>query len=110
MDGAQYPHPVAPGTELAQIESMHDWMKSSSLNSRVEFLLADLDAALTFLDVAKTTTNEETRKRNFQNARHAYDTVVELMQKVTLNDEQNEEIQEKLTLLRTRLAAAGQKF
>jgi hypothetical protein len=51
---------------------MHDWMKSSPMNSRVEFLLADLDAALTFLDVAKTTTHAENRaaapaKRCLQN-------------------------------------------
>jgi hypothetical protein len=96
--------------QLAQIESMQDWMRSSAANNRVEFLLTDLDTALTFLDIARTTTNEETRRRNFENARRAYDTVIQLMQRVPLDDAQNEFIQGKLTLLRMRLEAAGQKF
>ena len=70
--------------QLGQIRVMHDWMKSSPVNSGVAFLLADLDTALTFLDIAKTTTNEETRQRNFENARKAYDTVLQLMQKLSL--------------------------
>ena len=89
---------------------MHDWTKSSALNNAVEFLLIDLDTALTFMDVAETTGNEETRQRNFQNARTAYDSILQLMQKVTLDDAQNEAIRKKLTLVRTRLEAVGQKF
>ena len=89
---------------------MHDWMKSSALNNGVEFLLVDLDTALTFMAIAETTGNEETRQRNYQNARIAYDSVLQLMQKVTLDNAQNEAIRKKLTLLRTRLEAVGQKF
>ena len=85
-------------------------MKSSALNNGVEFLLVDLDTALTFIDIAETTADEETRRRNFHNARYAYDTVLRLMQKVTLDDAQNEALQKQLTLLRTRLEGVGQKF
>jgi hypothetical protein len=70
---------------------MQEWMRSSSQNNRVEFLA-------------------ETRYRNFENARRACDTVIQLMQGIPLNIEQSESIQEKLTLLRSRLEAAGQKF
>jgi hypothetical protein len=89
---------------------MQEWMRSSSQNNRVEFLLTDLDTAFTFLDIAKTTSNADTRYRNFENARRACDTVIQLMQGIPLNIEQSESIQEKLTLLRSRLEAAGQKF
>ena len=89
---------------------MHDWMKSSAVNNGVQFLLVDLDTALTFMDIAETTGNEETRQRNFENARYAYDSILRLMQKVTLDDAQNEAIRKKLTLVRTRLEAVGQKF
>ena len=89
---------------------MSDWMKSSVLDNQFKFLLADLDTALTFIDIANTTGNEEMRQRNAQNARCAYDTVVQLMQRIPLDDVQKKQIRKKLTLLRTRLEAVGQWF
>jgi hypothetical protein len=85
-------------------------MKSSALPNQVKFLLVDLDTAVTFMNIAETTGDEETRQRNCQNARRAYDTVLQLMQKATLNDAQNKAIRKKLALLRIRLEAVGQKF
>jgi hypothetical protein len=41
-------------------------MKPSALNNQVNFLLIDLDAALTFMDIAETTGDEEIRQRNFR--------------------------------------------
>jgi len=89
---------------------MDDWMKSSALNNQVTFLLVDLDTALTFMNIAETTGNEELRQRNIQNARNAYDTVLQSMQNVTLDDAQNKTIRKKLTVLRNRLQAVGQWF
>ena len=85
-------------------------MKSSALNNQVTFLLVDLDTALTFMNIAETTGNEELRQRNIQNARNAYDTVLQSMQNVTLDDAQNKTIRKKLTVLRNRLQAVGQWF
>jgi len=78
---------------------MDDWMMSSVLNNQVNFLLADLDTGLAFVDIGETSDDEEMRRRDFLNARHAYDTVLQLMQKATLDDVQNEAIRKKLTLL-----------
>jgi hypothetical protein len=50
------------------------------------FFLADLDAALTFMDIAETRADEEMRRRNCQNAWYGHNTVSRLMQNVTLND------------------------
>jgi hypothetical protein len=88
---------------------MNDWMKSVQ-NNGFEFLLIDLDVASTFMDVAEKTDNEETRQRNLGNARHAYDTVLRLSAKSTLDAEQHEALDAKLTRLKTRLEAVGQKF
>jgi hypothetical protein len=43
-------------------------MKLSALNNQVNFLLIDLDAALTFMDIAETTGDENPA---CQNAWHA---------------------------------------
>jgi hypothetical protein len=48
----------------------------------VSFLLADLDVALTFMDISETTHSEETAHRNHNNARKAYDTVLHLLERL----------------------------
>lgn len=76
----------------------------------VELLLTDLDAALTFLDVAEVTGIEETARRNHHNARRAYDTVLHLLQNLRPTAEQQQLIDQKLAVLRARLEAVGQTF
>jgi hypothetical protein len=77
---------------------------------QVEFLLADLETALTFLDVSVTTGIPETARRTRQKAREAHDTVVRLMAKKELTAEQDQAIRQKLELVRARLAAGGEEF
>jgi hypothetical protein len=48
----------------------------------VEFLLVDLDVGMTFLDVAEASRIEETKHRNRNNARKAYDTVLHLLEQL----------------------------
>jgi hypothetical protein len=73
----------------------------------VKFLLTDLDTALTFMDVADVTGLEETMQRNHANARKAYDTILHLMKKVTMTAQEQEEMHNKLALLKARLVAVG---
>jgi hypothetical protein len=81
---------------------------SSSLNkAAVEFLIADLTVALTFLEVADASLNLETKQRNHRNARTAYDMVVRLLPTIRPEKEQQVEIDQKLKLLKTRLVARG---
>lgn len=77
--------------------------------TRVDFLLADLDLAMTFLDVAKTSMLERTKRRNYHNARAAYDTVMHLLEALEPNLEQNQAIDAKLGRLKIRLMAVGQQ-
>ena len=64
----------------------------------VEFLLNDLDLAMTMLDVAETTTIKESAQRNHQNARNAYDTVLRLSSRLKLDAAQQHALDEKLSL------------
>ena len=74
----------------------------------IEFLLIDLDVALTFLDVAETTEFRNTAERNHRNARAAYNTVVSKLREVTPTPAQQVLMDERLSLLRARLQAVGQ--
>jgi hypothetical protein len=78
--------------------------------SGVGFVIADLDVALTFMDVADVSGMIETKQRNHRNARKAHDSVMELLKKLLPNAEQQAEIDLKLEKLKKRLIAAGQRF
>lgn len=73
----------------------------------VEFLIADLTVALTFLDVAETTGSEETRKRNHQNALAAHGVVSRLMPRVSPSAAERPTLEARLAELRGRLATLG---
>jgi hypothetical protein len=87
---------------------MSDWIPSSVSNNGFEFLRTDLDIGLTFMDMAETTHDVAKRQRNHANARRVYDTVVRLMQKLSLDDTQREELTERLARLKSRLQKVGQ--
>jgi hypothetical protein len=74
----------------------------------MQFLLADLATAMTFLDVSRVTGLEESRLRNLQNARHVYDTVIRLMPKVEPSHEERAVLEDRLAELKRRLIASGQ--
>jgi hypothetical protein len=73
----------------------------------VQFLLADLATAFTFLDVSEVTEIEESRKRNLEKARYVYDTVMRLMPKVEPSNEERAVLEHNLAELRRRLVATG---
>lgn len=75
--------------------------------SGVEFVIIELDTALTFLDVADTSANEETVKRNHDNARKAYETVQRLLNHLRPDAAENALIRAKIAVLEARLQAGG---
>jgi hypothetical protein len=86
-------------------------LKFPQLNQTgLEFLLLDLDVGMTFMDVAEASRIEETTRRNHLNARKAYDAVLHLLKKLTLDVKQRQVMDAKLSLLKMRLQAAGQQF
>ena len=76
-------------------------------NTGIDFLLTDLDAALTFMDVAAVSGIGETKKRNYENAYHAYRTVLRLLDKLDPDAAQRAVINHKLVLLKERLEQVG---
>jgi len=80
------------------------------IQARVEFMLVDLDLAMTFMDVAEASRLEDTKHRNHKNARKAYDTALHLLEKLKPDAGQRRVIEAKLARLKTRLEAAGKQF
>ena len=78
--------------------------------SWVDFLLVDLDLAMTFMDVAEGSRIEETTRRNHNNARKAYDTALRLLEKLKPGAGQRKAIDVKMALLKTRLQTVGHQF
>lgn len=79
-------------------------LHEDSNKAGVEFLMAELDTAMTFLDVAETTSSEENRSRNCGNARIAYETVMRMRERVLLDGGQSQALDQKLADVRKRLA------
>ena len=103
---------MATRPELASNgQSAQKWSVPSRFSegneSGVEFLLSELDLAVTFMDFANTTTNEETAQRNYQHAIKAYKTAERFLPKVMPDRMQRQTIAEKLANLRARLDGAG---
>lgn len=72
-----------------------------------DFLFVELDTAFTFLQVAATSDVEETRVRNRENARAAYETVLLHSSRVVMQGEQKTQFESRLAELRTSLLEAG---
>lgn len=68
------------------------------------FLVTDLSTAFTFLEVAQTTRNAETRARNIQHARDAHAAVKRFLPRVAASELQRSELQQRLELLERRIA------
>jgi hypothetical protein len=73
----------------------------------VEFVITELDTALTFLDIADTSRIEETVRRNHENARKAYETVQRLLKHLRPSADEKALIGAKIGVLEARLQAGG---
>jgi hypothetical protein len=67
----------------------------------------ELAVASTFLDVAKTTPQPQTRERHIGHARRAYDTVTRLLgESVQCSPVQRDDIQRELAKIKKRISEA----
>jgi hypothetical protein len=73
----------------------------------VEFLIADLSIALTFLDIAEATESEGHRQRNRQNALAAHATVMRLLPRLSPSPDERRVLESRLAKLRERLQELG---
>jgi hypothetical protein len=80
-------------------------------NTKIDIVLADLDLALSMVEIARTSANPEVRKRDCANGRRAYFQIRdELLPLCSPDDAQRSEIDRKLSELRRQLQALGEKF
>ena len=71
---------------------------------RIDFLLADSQTAIAFLNLAEDElATEEDRERRFRAAINAYNTIVKLLPRTNFPPEQYEALMKNLTALRGRL-------
>jgi hypothetical protein len=73
----------------------------------IDFLVADLNVGLTFLQIADVTGSRTGRARDFEKALQVYRTVVRFKSRVILSPDDRIEINGKLEELRYRLEKAG---
>jgi len=105
-DGLWEPSYAAPKSTLDQFLAF-----GTRLNrTKVDFLKIDVETALTFAGIAMQAEDRVKKARNRQSARKAYDTVVRLMDRVDLSDEDAQLLARKLKRLRSELATLGEVF
>jgi len=73
-----------------------------------DFLKLDLETALTFTQLASQARDRDKRERNRHAARKAYDTVLHLIDRVTLSDAEASFFQGKLAQLKLNLIELGE--
>lgn len=75
-----------------------------------DFLKVDVATALTFAHNALTADDPFKKARNQKSARKAYDTVLRMSQKISLTDEDANELKAGLQQLKANLAKLGEVF
>jgi hypothetical protein len=86
--------------------------KARLRRSGAEFIMADIELAFTFLEVARTSREPGTAVRNRKNARRAYETVVRLLPRSVGGFSVPEQmaLHRKLEELKSRLKHLGDSF
>lgn len=98
-----------PNGRAARAEFERLWRDVN--NCHVEFLMLDLDLALTMAQIAtEAESGSERRERNTGNARRAYDNVSRLLEKVDTSVAERHLLARKLTLLHMALTELGEPF
>ena len=75
-----------------------------------EFLKVDVATGMTFAQTALSSHDPEKKRRNQKSARKAYDTVVRMLQKITPNDADAQQLDEGLQRLKADLVELGEVF
>jgi len=82
-------------------------MRMDGSASEVHFLKTELKTGMTFARIAATAKHRKRRDRNLANARKAYDTAREYLQKLTFTPETSSQLHE-LERLRHQLVELGE--
>jgi hypothetical protein len=75
---------------------------------QLQFITIELDLALTFCEVAVTTSDEGRTQRNLQHAREAYGVAKKFLAKATLPPNVRHDVEQKMRRLETQLGNMGE--
>lgn len=75
--------------KIEEIKQNHEILK-------IQFIKTELEMAVTFCGVAKSTDKETTARRNLDNAKRAYDSATKSLQNARLNETESREIDGQL--------------
>jgi len=78
-------------------------LREQSNRASVDLLFTDAEMALTFLDLARTSRNDDLRKRRIHEALKAYNFIRGHIPSVTLTASQKIALNKKMALLKLRL-------
>jgi|SRR5215471_6067881 len=92
--------------------TMDELLASRERMNRVslEFLETDLETALTFVEIARQTSDDSRRKRTCSAARRAYESVQKFVNKVELSAEHGKQVALGLKRLKSELEGLGEVF
>lgn len=76
----------------------------------VNLLLIDADVALTFADVAETSTDASRSRQAVRDARHAYDVICERRPRFSFSKDEEHTLKTKLQRIKERLTGLGEVF
>lgn len=82
--------------------------KSRANKASTEFLKVDLQTALTFAGLASNAKDRVKRERNQRAARKAYDTILRLIGRVTLTEQEARFFEKNLSRLKLELSGLGE--
>jgi hypothetical protein len=101
---------VTPGTGITLKSRTPDILAACARLNRAsaEFLKIDVETALTFSKIAQQSQDSWKKQRNRDNARHGYDTILRLIDKVSLTHDEAQFLSEKLAELRSELLKLGE--
>jgi hypothetical protein len=85
-------------------------MKRDFIRAGTQFLKVDLATGLTCANAALSSRDGESRRRNQNSARKAYDTVVRMLKRICVSDADAQHLQDNLQQLRTHLIQLGEVF
>jgi hypothetical protein len=85
-------------------------LRQQTNRAAIEILFTDIRTAFTFLRVAETTGDPETRQRNWRHARRAYDSVTRFSTRFLMTEQERRRLETELGELRQALEAVGYVF
>ena len=92
---------------LVHFEKTHAELMEQTNRIGVDFLKVEVEAVLTFIRVAETSTSPVTRARNYGNALIGYRTLLHYLPRIVLTKGEMSEFRQKLEDLKLRLEEAG---